>query len=86
VNFENCNFHIRFHLSAAQLIVKIRQSNQKYQILLTLIDCRTRRQGKFMEILFFPGISSKASLPLLRLAWIISLISEFQDISYDEKD
>ncbi len=47
---------------------------------------RTRRQDKLIKILFFPDISLKASLPLLRLAWTTSLISESQDISYDEKD
>jgi hypothetical protein len=86
VSLENCNSYTRPHLSAAQLIVKIRQSDQKYQVLLALMDCRTKRQDKFIEILLLLGISPKASLPLLRLVWIISLASESQDISYDEKD
>jgi hypothetical protein len=86
VNLESCNFHTRPHLSAAQLIVKIRQSDQKYQILLALIGCRTRRQGKFMEILPLSDTSPKASLPLLRLAWTTSLANKSQDTSYDEKN
>jgi hypothetical protein len=50
VSLKNYNSYIRPHLSAAQLIVKIRQSNQKYQVLLALMGCRTRRQDKFVEV------------------------------------
>jgi hypothetical protein len=68
MNFENYNFYTRLYLSAAQLIVKIKQSNQKYQILLILMGYRTRRQNKFIKILSLPDISPKAFLPLLKLA------------------
>jgi hypothetical protein len=68
VSLKSYNPYTRPHLSAAQPIVKTKQSNQTYQVLLALIGCRTRRQDKLIEVLPLLGTSPKASLPLLRPA------------------
>jgi hypothetical protein len=86
VSLKSCSPHTRPRLLAAQLIVETRRSDQKYQVLLALIGCRTRRQGRLVEVLPLPSTSPRASLPLLRLAETTSLASGSQDISYDEKD
>jgi hypothetical protein len=86
VSLESYSPHTRPHLSAVQLIVETRRSDQKYQVLLALIGCHTRRQGRLVEVSPLLGTSPRASLLLLRLAWTTSLASESQDILYDEKD